>query len=125
MKKMGIDKFVVFMQDGAPPHFKIEVREWLNKIFSKRWIGRKGSVKVPTPIIWPPYSPDITPCDFFLWGHIKDIVYRAGVPADLEELRERIENAFEKLPQEFVDNSVDTFKKRLKDCIEKDGSHIE
>jgi hypothetical protein len=24
---------------------------------------------------WPPRSPDVTPCDFFLRGHVKDLVY--------------------------------------------------
>ncbi|GBM98968.1 hypothetical protein AVEN_181010-1 [Araneus ventricosus] len=30
-------------------------------------------------IDWPPYSPDLNPCDSFLWGYIKDKVY-AGNP---------------------------------------------
>ncbi|GBN23572.1 hypothetical protein AVEN_144157-1 [Araneus ventricosus] len=24
---------------------------------------------------WPPRSPDLTPCDFFLWGYVKDKIY--------------------------------------------------
>jgi hypothetical protein len=36
-------------------------------------IGRDG------PIPWSPRSPDITPLDFFLWGYIKDIVYKTPV----------------------------------------------
>jgi hypothetical protein len=32
---------------------------------------------------WPPRSPDITPLDFFLWGHIKALIYI--LPADSEE----------------------------------------
>jgi hypothetical protein len=27
-------------------------------------------------IPWPPHSPDVTFPDFFLWGYVKDIVYR-------------------------------------------------
>ena len=53
---------VVFQQDGAPPHWGMIVRDFLNETFPNRWIGRNG----PTP--WPPRSPDITPLDFFLWG---------------------------------------------------------
>jgi len=29
----------------------------------------------------PPRSPDATPCDFFLWGYVKDQVYVPPVPA--------------------------------------------
>jgi hypothetical protein len=40
-----------FQQDGAPPHYLEEVREYLNTRFRDRWIGRVG------PIAWPPRSP--------------------------------------------------------------------
>jgi hypothetical protein len=43
-------------QDGAPPHWHLEVRNTLNEEFPQKWIGRGG------PIPWPPRSPDITPC---------------------------------------------------------------
>jgi hypothetical protein len=42
-----------FQQDGAPPHYHEEVREYLNKRFPGRWIGRAA------PIAWPPRSPGI------------------------------------------------------------------
>ncbi|KAG5892168.1 hypothetical protein JTB14_026406 [Gonioctena quinquepunctata] len=45
-------------QDGAPPHYARDVREFLNNCFPRRWIGRRG------PIEWPPRSPDLTPLDF-------------------------------------------------------------
>ena len=54
--------WIIFQQDGAPPHWGSDVRRFLDAAFLNRWIGRDG----PTP--WPPRSPDITPLDFFLWG---------------------------------------------------------
>jgi hypothetical protein len=60
---------VFFQQDGATPHWALNVREFLNEKFPNRWIGRGG------PIPWPPRSPDITPMDFFLWGYVKDRVF--------------------------------------------------
>ena len=74
---------VVFQQDGAPPHWGLIVRDFLNETFPNRWIGRNG----PTP--WPPRSPDITPLDFFLWGYVKDRVYRTPV-RDVQTLQSRI-----------------------------------
>ena len=61
---------IIFQQDGAPLHWGLCVCQFLNETFSDRWIGRDG------PISWPPHSPDITPLDFFLWGYVKDTVYR-------------------------------------------------
>ena len=61
---------VIFQQDGAPLHCGLAVRQFLNDTFPERWIGCDG------PIPWPPRFPDVTPLDFFLWGYVKDIVYR-------------------------------------------------
>ena len=35
---------IYFQQDGAPPHYGIRVREWLNENFEDRWIGRRGQL---------------------------------------------------------------------------------
>lgn len=51
-----------WQQDGAPPHYALIVREWLDEWFPRMWIGRRG------PIEWPARSPDLTPPDVFLWG---------------------------------------------------------
>ena len=53
---------IQFQQDGAPPHYLGEVREYLNTRFPGRWIGRAA------PIAWPPRSPNLTPLDFFFMG---------------------------------------------------------
>jgi len=60
---------MIFQQDGAPSHNAQLVSHYLNDFFQKRWIGIYG------PIEWPPRSPEITPLDFFLWGHLKIVVY--------------------------------------------------
>jgi len=39
---------------------------------------------------WPPRSPDLTECDFFLWGFVKDNIYVPPLPKTLPELRQRI-----------------------------------
>ena len=48
-----------FQQDGAPPHWSLNVRDYLDATFPDAWIGRGG------PTAWPARSPDITPLDFF------------------------------------------------------------
>ncbi|KAJ4435025.1 hypothetical protein ANN_23598 [Periplaneta americana] len=72
-----------FLQDGAPAHFSRTARRYLDRRFPDRWIGRSG------PIAWPPRSPDVNPLNFYLWGHLKSLVYSSPVP-DLESLRNRI-----------------------------------
>lgn len=68
-----------FMHDGAPAHFFIGVRNHLNSTYPGKWIGRSG------PVAWPARSPDLNPLDFFVWGHLKSLVYETPVdtPEDL------------------------------------------
>ena len=74
---------MIFMQDGARPHFAIIVREWLNGHFPGRWMGRRG------PHEWPARGPDLTLCDLLFWGWLKEQVYSTK-PTTLEELEGRI-----------------------------------
>lgn len=48
-----------FLHDGAPPYFRLAVRQHLHNVYGLRWIGRGG------PVLWPPRSPDLNPLDFF------------------------------------------------------------
>lgn len=61
LQELNIDIHQIwFQQDGAPPHFAREVRQFLDEVFPEKWIGRRG------PIEWPARSPDMTPMDFFI-----------------------------------------------------------
>jgi hypothetical protein len=40
-------------------------------------------------------SPDLTSCDFFLWGFVKDSVYVPPLPTPYQELRDRIRHALQ------------------------------
>ncbi|EFN89314.1 hypothetical protein EAI_05291, partial [Harpegnathos saltator] len=60
---------VWFQQNGVPPHYAIRSREFLNRSFPSRWIGRRGAIE------WSARSPDLSPLDFFLWGYLKNKVY--------------------------------------------------
>lgn len=114
-----IQNDIIFMQDGAPPHWGRMVRNWLNENFPNRWMGR-GSVMMP----WPPRSPDLTPCDFFLWGFIKSKVYTTR-PENIEELKNRIITAFDEITVEMRMKILLEYRERLYKIVENDGSHVE
>jgi len=86
---------VIFMQDGAPPHFSNFVTDVLNERFPDAWIGRGG------PILWPPRSRDLSPLDFFLWGYIKNIVYAEKI-RNIPHLQDRITSAIETVTRDMI-----------------------
>ncbi|GFT19222.1 uncharacterized protein TNCV_303401 [Trichonephila clavipes] len=78
-----------FMQDGARPHRTEQVFRFLDEYFGNRVIALEYPKFTGAGMDWPPYSPDLTPCDYFLWGTLKDIVYSKH-PATLDELESAI-----------------------------------
>jgi hypothetical protein len=54
-------------------HIYIVVRDFLDAMFSGKWIGHAG------PISWSPRSPVLTPSDFSLLGFLKDVCARSFV----------------------------------------------
>lgn len=107
-----------FQQDGVPSYYSLVVREWLDQKFPNRWIGRSG------PIEWPARSPDLTPPDFFLWGYLKNIVYR-DKSSTLDELRNRIEQACAELEPLMLKKACRKVADRLELCITAEGGHFE
>lgn len=107
-----------FQQDGAPPHYVLPVRQWLQNTFPGRWIGRRGAIE------WPARSPDLTPLDFFLWGHLKSVVYTPQ-PQSIAELRQRIIEECRSIPRHVFQNVREHVEQRLYCCLATNGQHIE
>ncbi|XP_063240478.1 uncharacterized protein LOC134541176 [Bacillus rossius redtenbacheri] len=114
----GIQHHVILQQDGAPPHWGMAVRAYLNEQFPDRWIGRDG------PIPWPSRSPDITPLDFFLWGYVKDRVYHTNVP-NIDELKRRIVQAVASIDAGLLERTWKEIEYRLDVLRATNGAHIE
>lgn len=107
-----------FMQDGAPAHRANIVTECLNEMFGDRWVG------MGAPMFWPPYSPDLSPLDFSIWGIVKNYVYLRR-PAAAEDMRRLIVEAFETIPRETIGNCHRSFQQRIRVCIDQDGDRFE
>jgi hypothetical protein len=52
----------------------------------RHWIGRTFA-NDHLLLHWPLRSPDLMPCNFFLWGYIKDSVFVLSLPRDQPELQ--------------------------------------
>ncbi|GBM10703.1 hypothetical protein AVEN_99-1 [Araneus ventricosus] len=79
---------IIFKQDVAPPHIDRRVKQLLRQHFTDA-----GMISRHFPTTLHPHSPDITPCDFWLWGFLKDNIYRKR-PVALPDLRNSIRRMF-------------------------------
>jgi hypothetical protein len=70
------------MQDNATAHTTNHSVNEINQVFGV-------SDCVVSRGLWPPQSPDLNPCDFYLWGKLKDKVY-VNNPHTLDELKDNI-----------------------------------
>lgn len=92
----------------------------LNGLFPNRWIG------IGSPVVeWPPRSPDLSTCDSYLWGTIKDRVFGQGLPDNVEDLRQRIEVAFRAVTPEEVQRVHQSTLQRIGLCEMENGGHFE
>ena len=60
-------------------------------------IGRGDLIK------WAPRSADLTSLDFFLWGHVKNNMYKTSVN-NMAELNRRMENEIKSISKTTLSN---------------------
>lgn len=108
---------VWFQQDGATAHTARIVMNILRQMFPGQLISRGGD------IVWPARSPDLTPCDFFLWGYLKAEVFKHR-PRNLQDLKQAIRDEVQRIPQAMLERVHDSFRIRLQQCIDNHGHHL-
>ena len=73
---------------------------------------------------WPARLPDLSPLDFFLWGHLKSKTY-ATEPGFLEELRRHIVEECRQITPQIFQNVRERFEQNLYLCMEVSGAQFE
>ena len=92
-------------------------RGHLDQRFWQTWIG------CGDPITWPAHSPDLTPLDYFLWGHMKSLVYVTPVDSE-EDLVAWVLAAVDVGPQSIGDRVYENMVCRYHVCVVVAGRHI-
>lgn len=107
-----------FQQDGSTSHTALLPRRWLLDHFPMRVISRFCDFP------WPARSPDLTVCDFFLWGALKDAVFATPPPTSLQQLREKITFEVGKISTATIKKTFNNFLQRLHECVAGNGAHV-
>ena len=90
----------VFQQDSASPHKANITQTWLAQNVPS-YVSRNE---------WPPNSPDLNPCDYYLWGRLEDLVNTKRFTS-LDELKAAIVAAWEALDDTEVADACRMFEK--------------
>ena len=96
---------VAFHQDNAPVHNSTLVKDCLTKMSIKT---------VPHP----PYSPELVPCDFYLFLKLRGCHYKT-----IEEMKEAVIKVIDTLTQEGLYRAFQKLLERYK-CIAAGGDYF-
>jgi inhibitor of nuclear factor kappa-B kinase subunit alpha len=103
-----------FVQDGATAHTANCSIDVLNKVHEDRLISCTS---------WPARSPDLNPCDFYLWGYLKDKVY-SNNPHTMDELKKNIHEIIASIEVNELKLVSNNLFKRLEACLSAEGRHF-
>ena len=97
--------------DNAPPHKSFAASESL---------GNYPFILLPHP----PYSPDISPLDFGVFGTIKEKMPNEELESD-DELKDAITEILNELGPEYIKKLFDEWIKRLHEVIDTNGDYVQ
>jgi len=97
--------------DNAPAHASLFTREFFTK---------HETTVVPQP----PYSPDLTPADFFLFPKLKSSLKGRRIQT-VEEIEENSIRDLRAIPQNTFEDAFQNWKKRWERCIKSGGEYFE
>lgn len=106
-----------FQQDGATCHTARVSIDLLKETFPGKLISKRGDIE------WPPRSPDLTACDFFLWGYLKSVVYENN-PTTLEQLKRNIIREINNIPRTTFRRVFQNSRLRFQECQAAEGRHL-
>ncbi|PNF19151.1 hypothetical protein B7P43_G09804 [Cryptotermes secundus] len=105
-------------------HYAFQTSEKLHLILALDWTCRcKWGDNYLLP--WLPRSPDLTQCDFFLWGFVNDNIYVPPLPKSIHELHDWITHALQAITAHMLHRVWDDFDYRADVCSVPQGAHTE
>ena len=71
-------------------------------------------------VLYPPYSPDVGPCEFWLFPKLRGCRYET-----IEEMKEAVTKVIDTLTQEDFDGAFQELLERYNKCIATGGDYFE
>ena len=119
LRRLGIQRNNMWwQQDGAPAHTSNRAINYLSGQFPGRVLSGRGDQD------WPARSPDLTVCDFFLWGHLKHQIWNRDValqPKNLRQLKAAITAECQNLNPAMIRDAFQGMVNRAQKCLNVNG----
>ena len=106
-----LSKGIVLLHDNAHPHTAASTVETLQKL----------NFEV---LAHPPYSPDLAPSEYHLFGPLKEALRGCRFTSD-QELKEMVHAWLTARPKTFFSEGIKKLVQQWKKCIEKQGDCVE
>ena len=99
------------LHDNAPPHVAATVQQYIEKT----------NMNI---LPHPPYSPDLSPCDYFLFPRMK-LGLKGRRFDDIQEVENASQKALSGIPENLLQESLRCLEDRWNRCIDAGGDYFE
>ena len=97
--------------DNAPAHNTLSIHQFLTE-------------RNITMLDHPPYSPDLAPCDFFLFPKLKEVIKVVRFP-DMEAIKKTVTTELKRMPEESFQECMEAWQNRMRKCVRLEGDYFE
>lgn len=107
-----LSKGIVLLHDNATPHSARVTLDLLEKKFKwEQWEH-------------PPYSPDLSPCDFHVFGPMKEALAKERFGND-EEVKNGVRKWLTEVGRDFFNSGIEKLVSRYDKCLNRYGDYVE
>ena len=101
----------ILHHDNAPAHSALSIRQFL----AERQVAT---------LEHPPYSPDLAPCDYWLFPKIKGVLKGSHFEG-VEDIKEHVTSTLRSIKKEEFEGCFEAWKRRFQKCIDFEGEYFE
>ena len=101
----------ILHQDNAPAHNALSVKQFL------------ANKNIPV-LEHPPYSPDLAPCDFFLFPKVKTQL-KGHHFLSVEKVKQRATELLNNISENDFKSCFETWQHRMRSCVNSQGNYFE
>ena len=106
-----INRDFVLLQDNAPAHTSVLAADLFHTVQQEL-------------LSHPPYSPDLAPCDYWAFPHLKNII-RGRRFLSIDDLKIEVGRCLRSIPKEEFKAALLKLEMQYQKCVDKGGCYFE